>query len=238
MKIQSLKLPCVIVATLAVFLATPTLQAQSSYSNAVMSLNPVAYWPLQETTQPPSAYVETNLGSLGPIANAYYGSDSTNVLTGFPGATADGDYAVEFAGNAQGFAIVPKTDNRAGLTGVRTFTVEGWRYPTAYNSFVTIVGDTGPVGAAGNNGSNSTAGWTLDESWTPYRGTGTGNNPLRGWSFHVFNGSGFTGGASGYVGGAEAGAAFPYNLNQWYYVAGVYDGTNCTVYINGVNSTS
>ncbi|MGH7954235.1 MAG: hypothetical protein ACREFE_20260, partial [Limisphaerales bacterium] len=54
-----------------------TASAQSLYSNAVMSLNPVAYWPLQETTQPPNYDVETNYGSFGSIANMYYAS--TNV---------------------------------------------------------------------------------------------------------------------------------------------------------------
>src|ERR1041385_7618682 len=47
-------------------------QAQS-YSNAVVGLNPVAYWPLTETTQPPSgAYIATNLGTAGANANGFY----------------------------------------------------------------------------------------------------------------------------------------------------------------------
>ncbi|HEV2330432.1 MAG TPA: LamG-like jellyroll fold domain-containing protein [Verrucomicrobiae bacterium] len=237
MKIESLKFSCVIAAS-AVLLAVPAVRAQSSYSNAVMSLNPVAYWPLQESAPAPTANVETNLGSLGPIANAYYADVSTNILTGFPGATADGDAAVEWAGNNQSFVIVPTTDNRVSLTGTKRFTVEGWRYATSYNSYVTVACQCGPVSSAGNNGFNTSGGWALEESWTPYRGTGTGNNPLRGWSFHVFNGAGYTGNPAGTVGGAEAGAGFAYNLNQWYYIAGVFDGTNCNVYINGQLATS
>ncbi len=38
-----------------------------TYSNAVISLNPVGYWPLNETTAPPQPIdlVAQNLGSLG-----------------------------------------------------------------------------------------------------------------------------------------------------------------------------
>ena len=114
MKFESLKLASLIVAVSA--LAVPMSQGQSTYSNAVMSLNPVAYWPLQETTRPPSAYVETNLGSLGPIANVYYADVSTNILTGFPGATADGDSSVEFAGNNQ---LSPNMDNNYTITSLQ-----------------------------------------------------------------------------------------------------------------------
>ena len=210
--------------------------AQSSYSNAVLNLNPAAYWPLQETAHPPKANIETNVGSLGALANAYYACDiSANIVRGFAGATADGNTAVEFAGNNQSLMIVPTTDNRVSLPAGKPFTVEGWRYPTSYNSYVTVVGQSGPVGSGGNNGVTASAGWTLDESWTPFRGTAADNNPFRGWCLHVFNGTGFNG---TFTPGAEAGAAYPYNLNQWYYIAGVFDGTNCTMYINGVNATS
>src|SRR5215469_2099064 len=72
-------------------LIIPAARAQSAFSNAVMSLNPVAYWPLQETVQPPAAHVEVNLGSLGAVANAYYSSTniSTNGVTPIPGDNAD-----------------------------------------------------------------------------------------------------------------------------------------------------
>src|ERR1017187_1008596 len=56
---------------LALFAATAT-QAQI-YSNAVIALNPDAYWPLQETVQPPLNYIATNSGTLGPLGiNGYY----------------------------------------------------------------------------------------------------------------------------------------------------------------------
>ncbi|HEX4122093.1 MAG TPA: LamG-like jellyroll fold domain-containing protein [Verrucomicrobiae bacterium] len=199
-------------------------QAQSLYSNTVMSLNPVAYWPLQETVQPPRADVETNYGSLGPAGNAYYGS--TNAVHGFtPGAIAgDSDPAVNFLGNSQSFAIVPTTDNRVSLPPGQPFTVECWTRPTGSQSYVSMVCQTGPNNAGGLNAVNNSAGWSLNQNFAPYLGTGAGNNPAC-WSFHVFNGVGFTGGAE-----VEISTNVP--LNQWTYLVAEFDGTNCTLYAN------
>ena len=39
----------------------------------LVALNPVAYWPLTETTQPPfGAYIATNLGTAGAAGNGFY----------------------------------------------------------------------------------------------------------------------------------------------------------------------
>src|ERR1700739_3872078 len=58
--------------------ACATTWAQT-YSNAVMGLNPAAYWPLDETVQPPqpSPLLEitaTNSGTLGAAADGFYGA--------------------------------------------------------------------------------------------------------------------------------------------------------------------
>jgi hypothetical protein len=210
---------------LLVITTTRDSRAQSVYSNAVMSLAPVAYWPLQETAQPPAANVETNLGSLGTLANAYYAS--TNVVQGFtPGAiTGDADTAVNFLGNASSFMIVPTTDNRVSLPAAQPFTVECWTRPTGSQSYVAMVSQTGPNNAGGLNASTNSSGWSLCQNFAAYRGTGSGNNPAC-WSFHVFNGVGFTG-------GAEAETATNVPLNQWTHLVGVFDGTNCWLYANG-----
>jgi hypothetical protein len=158
-----------------------------------MNLNPVAYWPLQETAQPPMADVETNLGSLGSAANAYYAS--TNAAKGVPGAiTGDNDAAVNFLGNNQSFMVVPTTDHRVSLPAGKPFTVEFWARSTGNQSFVAMVNQTGPNNAGGLNAVNNSSGWSLCQNFAPYRGTGSANNPAV-WSFHVFNGNGFTGGA-------------------------------------------
>ena len=54
------------VSTMTVSAWPPT-----AYAAAVRNYQPVGYWPLQETAAPAPATIETNLGSLGPIANAF-----------------------------------------------------------------------------------------------------------------------------------------------------------------------
>lgn len=214
--------------------AALSARSQSAYSNALMNLNPVAYWPLQETVQPPPVNVETNLGSFGSMANAYYAS--TNAVQGFtPGAIAgSSDTAVNFLGNNQSFMIVPTTDNRVSLPAGQPFTVECWTYPTGTQSYIGLVSQTGPIGSGGLNAGPNTAGWSLNQNFIPSKGTASGNNPA-GWSFHVFNGVGNTGGAEAYVppiGGSSI------TVNQWYHLVGVFDGTNCRLYVNGTDLTA
>src|ERR1039457_2485816 len=104
-----------------VFKAGTSAQAQSAYFNAVTNLNPVVYFPLQETNQPPIGDVETNLGTLGPVANAVY--VSAIAAKGGAGAIADGDAAVSLSDAAGGFLAVPTTDSRTAVNSP-TFTVE------------------------------------------------------------------------------------------------------------------
>lgn len=211
---------CIVMGVMPVVSAN----AQSAYSNAVMSLNPVAYWPLQETVEPPRADMETNRGSLGAIANAYYAT--SNAVHGFtPGAIAgDSDPAVNFQGNSSSFAIVPTTDNRISLPAGQPFTVECWTYPTGTQSYVSMVCQTGPNNAGGLNASSNSCGWSLNQNFAPHLGTNAGNNPPC-WSFHVFNGVGFTGGAE-----VEISTNVP--TDKWTYLVAEFDGTNCTMYAN------
>src|SRR5690242_3391808 len=105
--------------------ATLPAHAQS-YSNAVVALNPVAYWPLNETAQPPfGAYIATNIGTAGAAGNGYYQtwfqplSTGTNVIyyqtnniQHIPGAIGDGDAALNCtraANGAGGYVIFPRT---------------------------------------------------------------------------------------------------------------------------------
>jgi hypothetical protein len=215
-------------------------EADSAYSNAVMSLKPVAYWPLQETTPPPRYDIETNYGSFGPIANAYYAS--TNAAHGVAGAIAgDNDTAINFLGNASSFALVPTTDSRISLARGQPFSVECWALATGNQSFVAIVNQQGGGNKAGGlNGSTNSSGWALCQNFATYRGTGSANNPPC-FGFHVFNGVGFTGGAeaedvnnnpSSWLNNPANGQGY---LNSWVYLCGVFDGTNCWLYMFSTN---
>src|ERR1700743_1225233 len=108
-------------------LAAVSAQAQS-YSNAVVALNPVAYWPLAETVQPPfGAYIATNLGTAGATGNGFYetwfqpwntGTNvlyyQTNNIQHVAGAIGDGDMALNCtrsAAGSGGYVVFPRTTN-------------------------------------------------------------------------------------------------------------------------------
>jgi hypothetical protein len=211
------------VATLTTILTVPAGAGNGAFQANLLGLNPVAYWPLQETTQPPPAQIETNYGSLGAVANAYYAS--TNAVPGAGGVTGDGDSSVNFAGGVAGsFLYVPITTNSVSLP-VGPFTVEAWVYPTNASHPNIIVSQSGTPGSGGLNGGANSAGWALAQDYVP----STESSAFQGWSLHVFNGQGATG-------GAESTVPELISLNTWYHIVGVFDGTNCSLYIDGTNA--
>ena len=91
-----------------------------------MSLGPVAYYRLNETTPVPAADLATNSGSLGAAANGYYlDLDSAVGTAEHPssGVLADPlETAATFAG---GRVTIPYS---AALNPSGPFTVECWAY--------------------------------------------------------------------------------------------------------------
>lgn len=197
--------------------------AQSAYFEAVTNLNPVIYMPLQETAQPPTADVETNLGSLGRVADAIYSGH--NMAKGAGGATSDGDFSASDSDAWGGFCAVPTTDPRTTIQSSK-FTVEVWVNPAETGrNFEGIVSKTGG-NTAGIAGSNNQGGFCLSENYLAY----LDNANMIGFDFHVYNGVGH--------GGAEAVVPLNVQANQWYHLVGVFDGTNCWLYVNGTNMTA
>jgi len=92
--------------------------ARADYSNTVQSFHPVAYWPLNETNQPPAASsTETNLGTLGAIGNGKH----SGLVSSIPGALpGDSDTAGDLTSAS---VRVPYSTN---LTISAPFSVEGW----------------------------------------------------------------------------------------------------------------
>jgi autotransporter-associated beta strand protein len=104
-------------------------QPSTASATAIRNLNPVGYWPLQETNGPGSVMIETNLGFLGSLGNAYYpNTNSPSITLGVPGALAgDSDPAVTFSSAGQTWAFVPRAT--PALTIAAPFTLEAWFNP-------------------------------------------------------------------------------------------------------------
>src|SRR5579864_2742708 len=124
-------------ASYVIVVLAPVLSARADYSNAVVSLNAAAYWPLNETTQPPAIYLATNSGSIGALGNGYYNNVYTLSGTNYTlnsyftgpvsGVTSDGDKASFFNGgtsnnNNSGFMIIPDINHAVDTPG--PFTAE------------------------------------------------------------------------------------------------------------------
>jgi hypothetical protein len=59
------------VCTASILLSVTVGHSQSAYYQAITNLNPAAYWPLQETIQPPANHVEVNLARSEPRATRF-----------------------------------------------------------------------------------------------------------------------------------------------------------------------
>jgi|GEM_PF-1549569 len=231
-----------LIGAASILLGGISLHAQSAYYQAVTNLAPVAYWPLQETVQPPIADVETNYGSLGQVANAYYSSSyALHANTQGPIVSEPSDFVTYFNSVSNGgFMGVPLTDPRVSLP-VAPFSVEAWVFPQNVGGFIGIVSQSSANpgslnGITSSSGNAAQGGWCLSEN---YIGSLDTSN-LRGFDFHVYNGhSGNPLNASGQPrGGAEVAVPIDYTLNTWYHLVAVFDGTNATLYIDGTNMNS
>ena len=208
-----------------ILLAGTTLEAQP-YSNAVVALNPVAYWPLTETTQPPAGqYVATNSGTLGAVGNGFYETwwqtngttqvlFNTNNISHVAGATADGDQAMGTAAVGQ-YVVFPRFTNgvaNSALTIQPPFSIELWVKPTSTTSSLF------PIVTEGFN--NIQTGANLNYQ-TTQQGVGVGQFGGNIY-FVTFNGGGTK---------TEADAVF--TVSQWNHIVCTFDGTNQNIYLNG-----
>src|SRR5437879_1250062 len=98
-------------ASAVLYTLAPNVRAD--YSNTVASFNPVGYWRLSETVQPPPPDVATNSGSLGSTENGYYVGGNSHPTTG--ALVGSGDTAASFDG-ASGGVIIPY-NSKLSLSG-------------------------------------------------------------------------------------------------------------------------
>jgi hypothetical protein len=201
-----------------------------TYSNAVMSLNPAAYWPLTETVQPSGGlYVATNSGTLGAAGQGYYETwwQTNGVSDALVGSSSIGHIAGAIAGDTdtamqQGlvgqYVVIPRVTNGvvdSAVTLTAPFSIEVWIYPTN-----TAASQLKPIFAEGfNNVQATNAGYQ-----TVLEGASIGMYGTEVY-FNTFNGS-----ASGKTEIDTANLA----MNTWYHIVATFDGTTMSLYTNGV----
>lgn len=148
---------------LVALLASAATSVMADYPSTVSSLNPIAYWRLGETTQPPTADSAFNLGTLGNSAIGYY---LGTALHPTPGALAAGSAtAATFDGTANSVMRVP---HQPAINPAQ-FTAEVWLNPAIENAAGTL---TCPISIGAFGAPRS--GWLIYQA----------NN---GWNLRMYN---------------------------------------------------
>ena len=199
--------------TSSVSILTILPQPSTAYAASIRALDPVGYWPLQETNAPAPVCLETNLGTLGPLGNAYYpNTNSPDITLGVPGAiVSDSDTAAGFNAAGQTYAFVPRSSS--ALTLEPPFTLEAWFYPS--NSTYGVI--LGEGGGASLNGGPTYGGFQF--GWA---GSSQPDFQLQLYHYGINAYTALTTPAT-------------YSVGTWYhYVATFNTDSNATIYVNGV----
>ena len=205
-------------ASSALFVAFFTLNLSllaQDFPTQILSQKPIDYWRLDETNSSPPADLVSNYGSAGPTANGYL----VSAIRGAPGGIV-GNY-VAFTNTGQNIEdCYSRIDipNRAALNPQPPFTIEFWaKVNTPFNPQ--------------NDGSPPTGLCAL-ASLSPFPG-------LVSRSGYVFYAT--PGHWAMRVGGEASYTATAYwngNIDgSWQHVVGEFDGTNLTIYVNGVEGS-
>jgi hypothetical protein len=152
----------------------------------------------------------TALDSVGGHDGTYTGTLTYGVVGALPG---DPDTAIEFDG-ASGYAVAPFS---AALNPQGPFTVEAWVRP---NSIPDSGGTPCPISSAQFSGNRS--GWQIRERDT-------------GWQFVLYSHNSSSVANDGLANTSHGGVP---STNAWTHLAGVYDGSNTYLYVNGIAFSS
>lgn len=197
---------------LALLCATAALTARADYQSQVLSQNPIGYWRLNETAPAPPGDIATNRGTLGAATPGYY---LGTVSKGFPGAlVGSADAAAWFDTMDQSFVGVPISTN---FMPNGPFTVEFWTQPNTQRP-----DDAGLISPAGSLYRFTTAPANNANGWIFYQAN-------TGWQFRMGSSSGYKVQLTGTT------DPMPGTI---YHLVAVYDGSNATLYVNGVQEAT
>ncbi|HSU53817.1 MAG TPA: LamG-like jellyroll fold domain-containing protein, partial [Candidatus Dormibacteraeota bacterium] len=189
--------------SVGVTLSVLTSALAGTYFPAVVNLNPLGYWPLNETNSPPYPDVATNYGTLGTAGNAAY--PTSGITRQQQGALTDGDTAI--LTDASGGAVTLPFSPVLGLHA--PFSVEGWL----------VAGQSASIQCALScvNAGSTRSGWLIYAN-----GVNAGS-----YNFRLYNQNG------GNTSLSISSPVNSINPGQYYHVVAVYDGSQGYLYING-----
>ena len=238
-------------STCSFLLAAATTADAQPYSNTVIALKPVGYWPLTETAQPPQPMVITaaNMGTAGPGADGYYGAwyqpsgatwFLTNNIQRTPAVTApfDGSTAMLCQRAPGQYVVVPRNTNGVANSAVTLeppFTIEAWlQIGTIGSALGTIVSEGGFVNlnTGGPNPANPYYGG-LGSGWA-----GVTLGQYQDYLFLICQSTNAVGNKNNELDTSGFNQGKGFHVGDWVHVVATFDGTTEAIWTNSVASVS